>query len=113
MDIIFTLVNMLKSDKFAAIAEHALSRTLLVFDAFHDVEELANQGNEHAKRVMQAWADALWFTERPQLPEKVTLTVYKVPGETNTDDLSPATVLVTSRHSFACPVDAGISTRGL
>ncbi|MEB3149769.1 MAG: aconitate hydratase B, partial [Sphaerospermopsis sp.] len=71
-------------------ATTALIKTLLVYDAFHDVLELS-QTNPHAKRVIDSWAEAKWFTARPQLPEAITVTVFKVPGETNTDDLSPAT----------------------
>ena len=71
-------------------AANALSHTLLMFDAFHDVQEKANGGNEAAKRVMQSWADADWFLAKDEVPEKITVTVFKVPGETNTDDLSPA-----------------------
>ena len=71
-------------------AVNALSHTLLVYDAFNDVEELYKNGNEAAKRVLESWANADWFTSKKPLPEKITLTVFKVPGETNTDDLSPA-----------------------
>ena len=73
----------------ASAAASALSKILLVYDAFHDVAELA-ETNSYAQKVMQAWAEARWFTNRPQLPEAITVTVFKVPGETNTDDLSPA-----------------------
>ena len=85
-----TLVELLDDDEMAAAAADELSHILLIFDAFHDIEERANKGNEHARRVLQSWADAEWFTSRPPLPEKLTMTVFKVPGETNTDDLSPA-----------------------
>ena len=61
-----------------------------MFDAFHDVKEKADAGNEHAKKIIQSWADAEWFTSKPPLAEKITVTVFKVSGETNTDDLSPA-----------------------
>jgi hypothetical protein len=61
-----------------------------MFDFFHDVKEKAKAGNAKAKAVMQSWADAEWFTSRPEVPKKITVTVFKVPGETNTDDLSPA-----------------------
>ncbi len=71
-------------------AAEALKKTLLVFDYFHDVKELADKGNPHAKAVMQSWADAEWFTSRPEVPASQVLTVFKVTGETNTDDLSPA-----------------------
>ncbi|NDJ15849.1 bifunctional aconitate hydratase 2/2-methylisocitrate dehydratase [Myxacorys almedinensis] len=79
----------------AATAVTALSKILLVYDAFHDVQELADSGNASAKQVMDSWANAEWFTQRPQLPEAMTVTVFKVPGETNTDDLSPATQATT------------------
>src|SRR5690606_7157997 len=72
------------------IAADALKHTLLVFDAFHDIEEKAKNGNAHARAVLQSWADAEWFTSKPEVPASMTLTVFKVPGETNTDDLSPA-----------------------
>lgn len=85
-----TLVELLDDAEMAASAADELSHILLIFDAFHDIEERANKGNEHARRVLQSWADAEWFTSRPPLPEKLTMTVFKVPGETNTDDLSPA-----------------------
>ena len=87
-----SLVEFLSSDDeaLATAATTALSKTLLVYDAFHDVEELAKT-NSHAQEVMQSWADAEWFTARSPLPEVITVTVFKVPGETNTDDLSPAT----------------------
>jgi aconitate hydratase 2 / 2-methylisocitrate dehydratase len=75
----------------AQTAAEALSKTLLVYDAFHDVQELAENGQVYAQQVMQSWADAEWFTSRPGLAEAITVTVFKVPGETNTDDLSPAT----------------------
>ena len=73
-----------------AIAAEGLKKTLLVFDYFHDVKELADQGNDNAKAVLQSWADGEWFTSRPEVPAKQKLTVFKVTGETNTDDLSPA-----------------------
>ncbi|PJC86391.1 bifunctional aconitate hydratase 2/2-methylisocitrate dehydratase [Vibrio sp. HA2012] len=84
------LVALLDDAELAPIAVKALSHTLLMFDAFYDVEEKAKVGNEYAQAVMQSWADAEWFLSKPQLQEKVTLTVFKVTGETNTDDLSPA-----------------------
>lgn len=83
------LIELLDDESLAPLAASALSKTLLVFDAFHDVCEKA-KNNEHAKAVIQAWADAKWFTERPAVPEKMTYTVFMVEGETNTDDLSPA-----------------------
>jgi len=84
------LVSALDDDKLAAKAAEGLSKTLLVFDAFYDVEEKAKAGNKYAKQVMEAWANAEWFTSRPKVAEKITVTVFKVTGETNTDDLSPA-----------------------
>lgn len=84
------LVDLLDDAEVGTIAANALKHTLLVFDAFHDVEEKAKAGNANAKAVIQSWADAEWFTSKPEVPESMTLTVFKVPGETNTDDLSPA-----------------------
>ncbi len=76
--------------KVVEAAKEALKHTLLVYDAFNDVEELHKAGNAAATEVMTSWANAEWFTSRPELAEEITVTVYKVPGETNTDDLSPA-----------------------
>lgn len=87
---IHALIGSLDNDKLAPRAAKALSHTLLMFDNFYDVEEKAKAGNVYAKQIMQSWADAQWFTERPELAEKITVTVFKVTGETNTDDLSPA-----------------------
>ena len=87
---IHPLIDALDDAKLAPIAAKALSHTLLMFDNFYDVEEKAKAGNEYAKQVMQSWADAEWFLNRPALAEKLPVTVFKVPGETNTDDLSPA-----------------------
>ncbi len=84
------MVDALDNDKFADEAAKGLSHTLLMFDAFYDVKEKADAGNSFAKKVMQSWADAEWFTSKDALAEKITVTVFKVPGETNTDDLSPA-----------------------
>jgi aconitate hydratase 2/2-methylisocitrate dehydratase len=84
------LVSALDDAQLAAGAAEALKKTLLVFNAFHDVEEKAQAGNVHAKAVLQSWADAEWFTSRPEVAQKITVTVLKVTGETNTDDLSPA-----------------------
>lgn len=84
------LVQLLDDAVVGAIAADALKKTLLVFDAFHDVQEKAKVGNANAQGVLQSWADAEWFTSRPQVPESLTITVLKVTGETNTDDLSPA-----------------------
>ncbi|BET40956.1 bifunctional aconitate hydratase 2/2-methylisocitrate dehydratase [Atlantibacter hermannii] len=87
---IHPLVDALESEALAPIAAKALSHTLLMFDNFYDVEEKAKAGNAYAKQVMQSWADAEWFLSRPTLDDKITVTVFKVTGETNTDDLSPA-----------------------
>lgn len=87
---ISTLVTLLDHDELAPLAAEELKHTLLMFDAFHDVEERAKAGNKYAKEVLQSWADAEWFTKKPELPAVLTVSVYKVPGETNTDDLSPA-----------------------
>ncbi len=84
-----TLVDLLSDTSLGSEAAHALSKTLLVFDAWHQVLELAAT-NHYAKQVIDAWAKAEWFTSRPPLAETITVTVFKVPGETNTDDLSPA-----------------------
>jgi aconitate hydratase 2 / 2-methylisocitrate dehydratase len=85
-----TLVNLLDDATLAPLACKELKHTLLMFDAFHDVEEKVKAGNPHAKELMQSWADAEWFTSKPKVPESTKLTVFKVTGETNTDDLSPA-----------------------
>ncbi|WP_369959756.1 bifunctional aconitate hydratase 2/2-methylisocitrate dehydratase [Pseudomonas benzenivorans] len=87
---IATLVELLDDAELASLAAEQLKHTLLMFDAFHDVAEKAKAGNAHAKAVLQSWADGEWFTKRPAIAEKYSLTVFKVPGETNTDDLSPA-----------------------
>ena len=84
------LIQALDEDLLADEAAHALSHTLLMFDAFYDVKEKADNGNQYAKKVIQSWADADWFTDTPEVAEKITVTVFMVPGETNTDDLSPA-----------------------
>ena len=87
---IHPLIELLDNNKLAPIAAEALKHTLLMFDAFHDVQEKAEKGNQHAQEVLKSWADAEWFTSREKVPEKITVTVFKVDGETNTDDLSPA-----------------------
>ena len=84
------LVELLADAECGATAAAALKKTLLMFDYFHDVQEMAEKGNANAKGVLQSWADAEWFTSRPAVPESMMLTVFKVTGETNTDDLSPA-----------------------
>ncbi|MFT6589968.1 MAG: aconitate hydratase 2/2-methylisocitrate dehydratase, partial [Rhodoferax sp.] len=84
------LVDLLDDAAVATVAANGLKKTLLMFDQFHDVKEKADKGNVHAKAVLQSWADAEWFTSRPEVPASITLTVFKVEGEINTDDLSPA-----------------------
>ncbi len=84
------LISLLDQADTAEAACAALSKTLLIYDAYHDVTEKAKT-NTWAQKVLQAWADAQWFTDKPALPESLTVTVFKVAGETNTDDLSPAT----------------------
>jgi len=87
---IVSLIEFLDNDELALAATKALSHTLLMFEAFHDVKDKADAGNKHAKTIMESWADAEWFTSRPEVAKKITVTVFKVTGETNTDDLSPA-----------------------
>jgi aconitate hydratase 2/2-methylisocitrate dehydratase len=84
------LIDLLDDAAVASVAAAALKKTLLMFDFFHDVAEKAKAGNVHAKHVMTSWAEAEWFTVRPEVAKKITVTVFKVTGETNTDDLSPA-----------------------
>ncbi|VAY86861.1 Aconitate hydratase 2 [hydrothermal vent metagenome] len=84
------LVEALKIEAVTTIAAEQLKNTLLVYDSFNDVKELMDQGNAKAKEVIESWAKAEWFTNKDELESEITLTVYKVPGETNTDDLSPA-----------------------
>lgn len=84
------LVKLLDDAELAPTAAEALKKTLLVFDAFHDVEEKAKAGNTHAQAIMKSWAEAEWFTSRPEVAKEIKVTVFKVTGETNTDDLSPA-----------------------
>ena len=121
------LVDLLPAEDsaIATAAVQALSKTLLVYDALHDVQDLAQGGNANAQRVLQSWADADWFTTRPSLPEAITVTVFKVPGETNTDDLSPAphattrpdiplhaTVMLESRQPGSLEVIAQLKQKG-
>jgi aconitate hydratase 2/2-methylisocitrate dehydratase len=84
------LIDLLEDAEVGGVAAEGLKKTLLMFDQFHDVKEKADKGNANAKAVLQSWADAEWFTSRPEVPKSLTVTVFKVPGETNTDDLSPA-----------------------
>ncbi|HWS76883.1 MAG TPA: aconitate hydratase B, partial [Thermomonas sp.] len=87
---IHPLIELLDDAEVGTVAADALKHTLLMFDAFHDVQEKAEAGNANAKAVLQSWADAEWFTSKPEVPASLTVTVLKVTGETNTDDLSPA-----------------------
>ena len=87
---ISALVDLLDDAAVAQVAANGLKKTLLMFDQFHDVQEKAAQGNLQAKAVLQSWADGQWFTSRPEVPQSIKLTVFKVTGEINTDDLSPA-----------------------
>lgn len=89
---VLPMIHMLASSNAAVVeaAVEALSKTLLVYDAFNDVEKLHKEGNAAATRVLTSWANAEWFKAKPAIAETITVTVYKVPGETNTDDLSPA-----------------------
>ncbi|HUG23288.1 bifunctional aconitate hydratase 2/2-methylisocitrate dehydratase [Piscinibacter sp.] len=87
---IHPLIDLLDDAAVAGVAAAGLKNTLLMFDQFHDVKEKADRGNAHAKAVLQSWADAEWFTSRPEVPQSLTVTIFKVTGETNTDDLSPA-----------------------
>ena len=84
------LIDALGDEDIAELAVKALSHTLLMFDAFHDVKELHDAGNAHATKIIQSWAEGEWFTANDELADKITVTVFKVSGETNTDDLSPA-----------------------
>ena len=83
------LIDCLEINELADDAAAALSNTLLIFDSFNDIFELSKT-NEHAKKVINSWANAEWFTSKEDIPENIKLTVFKVPGEINTDDLSPA-----------------------
>ena len=84
------MIDALDDKALAPTAVNALSHTLLMFDAFHDVKEKMEAGNQYAKQIIESWAQGEWFTSKPALAEKITVTIFKVTGETNTDDLSPA-----------------------
>ena len=86
---VLALVDLLDTP-MAPHAVTALSSTILMFDSFHDVEAKMKAGNAHAKKLMESWANAEWFTHKPELPQEIKMVVFKVDGETNTDDLSPA-----------------------
>ena len=85
-----TLVNLLDDDKLGLLAAEQLSKTILIFDSFYQIEEKFKNGNKNAEKVIQSWANGEWFLKKEKVPEKITVTVFKVTGETNTDDLSPA-----------------------
>src|ERR1043165_7055696 len=84
------LIDLLDDAEVGAVAAEGLKKTLLMFDQFHDVKEKADKGNANAKAVLQSWADAEWFTSRPEVPQSIKVTIFRVAGEINTDDLSPA-----------------------
>jgi aconitate hydratase 2/2-methylisocitrate dehydratase len=84
------MIDLLDDEALAPVAAKGLTNTLLMFDAFHDVKDKADAGNAVAKGVVESWANASWFLSKPELAKKITVTVFKVTGETNTDDLSPA-----------------------
>ena len=84
------MIDLIDDAEVGGIAAEGLKKTLLMFDYFHDVKELAEKGSANAKAVMQSWADAEWFTSRPEVPASMKISIFKVTGETNTDDLSPA-----------------------
>ncbi len=84
------LIELLDDAEVGGVAAQALKKTLLMFDQFHDVKEKADKGNANAKAMLQSWADAEWFTDRAEVPQSLKVSVFKVTGETNTDDLSPA-----------------------
>ncbi|MEP6722156.1 MAG: bifunctional aconitate hydratase 2/2-methylisocitrate dehydratase [Variovorax sp.] len=84
------MVDLLDDAEVGAVAAEGLKKTLLMFDQFHDVKEKADKGNANAKAVLQSWADAEWFTSRPEVPQSIKVSIFKVSGEINTDDLSPA-----------------------
>ena len=84
------LVDLLSDASVAPVAAAGLKKTLLMFDQFHDVKEKADKGNAHARDVLRSWAEGEWFTSRPEVPRSITVSIFKVAGEINTDDLSPA-----------------------
>ena len=84
------LVEALNDDEISAVAAEELKNTILMYDAFNDVKVMMDAGNAKAKEVVESWANAEWFYNKPEMAKEITVTVYKIPGETNTDDLSPA-----------------------
>ena len=87
---IATLIDLLDIESLASLAAEQLKNTILMFDAFYDVAEKSKHGNKYATDVINSWAEAEWFTSNPAVPDSIKLVVFKVTGETNTDDLSPA-----------------------
>ena len=87
---IATLIDLLDIESLASLAAEQLKNTILMFDAFYDVAEKSRHGNKYATDVINSWAEAEWFTSNPAVPDSIKLVVFKVTGETNTDDLSPA-----------------------
>ena len=83
------LINLIDDQECGEVAVEALSKTLLIFDAFNDIADLSNE-SDNAKKILNSWAEAEWFLSKPEIPDLIKTTVFKVPGETNTDDLSPA-----------------------
>ncbi|MES2142024.1 MAG: bifunctional aconitate hydratase 2/2-methylisocitrate dehydratase [Pseudomonadota bacterium] len=119
------LIELLDHEHLAEIATHQLAHTLLMFDAYHDVIAKAKERNSFAERVIQSWAQAKWFTSKPEVPSKITVSVFKVSGEINTDDLSPATeawsrpdiplhslAMFCNRMPDALATIAGLKTKG-
>ena len=101
------LVELLDDAEVGKTSADALKGTLLMFDAFHDVEEKRQAGNQLAQEVMESWANAEWFLSKPEIATEIKVTIYKVPGETNTDDLSPGgRCMESSRYSAPRPSDA-------
>ncbi len=98
-----------KNQKLATLAAKSLSNTLLIYDSLNDILDLAEKNN-FAKQILNSWAEAEWFTSKPKLPQKITVTVFKVNGEINTDDLSPATH-ATSRPDIPLHALAMLETR--
>ena len=84
------LVSLLDNEELGHLAKEELKNTILMFDYFNEVETKYKKGNPHAIELMESWASGEWFKSRPQVPRRIKLTVFKVPGEVNTDDLSPA-----------------------
>ena len=101
------LIDLLDDAEVADVAAAGLKKTLLMFDYFNDVTAKAAAGNAKAKEVVQSWADAEWFTSRPEVEQKITVTVFKVPGETNTDDLSPIRISWDTSATLATSPDGG------